>query len=324
MIGPVLVVFVVFAAVSGVAFLVLWLDRYTTEPVLRLVLVALWGVGCSFVLRLAGPALGLVVSPDPVFAIPEALQAVGLLEALLLAAGLAVLATSHYLEGPLDGAVYGTVAGLGLAATTCLAALHAGRVPPDPSVLMFLTLVGAAAAAAVGAGVGFAKLAVRTSLRAPFVLAAVVVAGAVWWLLLRAANWGLSAWGPRNIPFRVALVVVAGFFLCGVFLGALALERRVLTQQLTDEVALGVLPSWVVDVLPSYRRRIRSEWWRRRDERREIVRLLLSLAFRKQRLRGLPEERARIYGLEVGRLRQRARTLLALPANAGPRPVGEA
>ena len=323
MIGPALVVLAVVAAVSGASFLVFWLDRYTTEPVLRLVLVALWGVGCSLALRLVGPAWGLAVSLDPVLSIPAALPAICLLESALLAVILAVLATSHYLEGPLDGAVYGTVAGLGLAATTCLAALHGPRVPPAPSALMFLTLIGAAAAAAVGAGIGFAKLALHPSVRAPFVLAGVVVAGGAWWLLLRAANWGLSAWGPHNIPLGVALAVGAAFFLCGVFLGALALERRVLTKQLKDEVALGVLPAWVVDVLPSYRRRIRSAWWRRRDERREIVRLLLSLAYRKHRLRGLPEGRARIYGLEVGRLRQRARTLLALPGDAGLGPVSD-
>jgi hypothetical protein len=323
MIGPMLVVLGACAAVSGAAFLVLWLDRYTTEPVLRLVLAGLWGVGCPLVLLLAGPALGLVGSLDPVPGNTAALPAVALVEGVFLAAGLAVLATSHYLEGPLDGAVYGTVAGRGLAATKCLAALYGGRVPPDPSVLIFLTLVGAAAAAAVGAGIGFAKLALRTSLRAPFVLAAVVFAGVAWWLLLRGAYWALSAWGPQNVPLRVGLVVVAALFLCGMFVGALALERHVLTLQLTDEVALGVLPAWVVDVLPSYRRRIRSVWWRRRDERREIVRLLISLAFRKHRLRGLPEERARLYGLEVGRLRQRARKLLALSGDGDTGPVGE-
>ncbi len=49
-----------------------------------------------------------------------------------------------------------------------------------------------------------------------------------------------------------------------------------------------------------------------------IVGLLLALAFRKRRLRNLPDERARLYGLEVGRLRQRAKTLLALPSAPAP------
>ena len=183
---------------------------------------------------------------------------------------------------------------------------------------ILLTLVRAGATALVGAGIGFAKLALRASMRVPCALATVLVAGLAQWLLLRAAIWGWSVWGQHNTPFNLALVTAAALLLVGVFWAALLLERRVLTRQLADEVAFGVLPSWVVDVLPSFRRRIRSAWWRRRDERREIVRLLISLAFRKQRLRGLSEERARLYGLEVGRLRQRARTLLALTPGTEP------
>ena len=104
----------------------------------------------------------------------------------------------------------------------------------------------------------------------------------------------------------------------------LAYERRVLSEQLRTRSALGVLPAWVVEVLPSYRRRIRSDWWPRRDERQEILDLLVSLAFRKQQLRTLPDDRARLYGLEVGRLRQRARAVLALapePSAAVGHPV---
>jgi len=317
MILPSLLVLAVVAALSATAFLVFWLDRYTTEPVVRLVLVAFWGVLCSLLFRLADPTAGLAVDLDPLLgtALPAA---AGLLEGLLLAAVLVVLATSHYLDGPLDGAVYGTVAGLGFAAFQSLAALHQGWSPPDPGVAVFMTLVRAGATALVGAGIGFAKLAVRMALRVPCALAGVVVAGLGRWLLSLVAVRGWGVWGQHNAPFNPALVAAAAVLLVGVFWAALALEHRVLVRQLGDEVALGVLPSWVVEVLPSYRRRIRSAWWARRDERREIVRLLTSLAFRKHRLRGLSEERARLYGLEVGRLRQRARTLLALAPGAGP------
>ena len=68
-------------------------------------------------------------------------------------------------------------------------------------------------------------------------------------------------------------------------------------------------------------RRCRSGWWPRRDERREIAGLLVTLGLCKRQLLALPDDRAWLYGLEVGRLRQRARTLLAAapapPAGAG-------
>ena len=100
------------------------------------------------------------------------------------------------------------------------------------------------------------------------------------------------------------------------FAASFSYERRVLAGQLVEEVELGVLPAWVAEIVPSYPRRIRSEWWPRRDERREILRLLVTMAFRKHRLRTLSADRLRLYGLEVGRLRNRARVILADHAEA--------
>jgi RsiW-degrading membrane proteinase PrsW (M82 family) len=325
MILTALLVLALVAALWGATFLVLWLDRYRTEPVPRLVLLAFWGLLCPLVLRLAGPAMGFVAGPDPILGGPASLPLVaGIVEELILALGLAVVAMSHYLDGPLDGAVFGTVAGLGFAAAQNVAALHAGWLPASLMHPLFMTLVRAAVTAAVGSGIGLAKLTLRMWLRVPCALAVVLVASVARRVLVMAGTWGWSIWGARDTALNVALVAAALLLLVGVFLGALALERRVIARQLADEVALGVLLPWVAEVLPSYWRRIRSDWWRRRDERREIVRLLTSLAFRKHQLRVLSEERARLYGLEVGRLRQRSRTLLALSPDAESVAEGEA
>ena len=321
---PELLALALVAVLSGMAFLVFWLDRYRAEPVPRLALMALWGFLCPLLFRLAEPTLGFVGDFDPVLGPAAALPAAaGLLEELLLAAGLTLLATSHYLDGPVDGAVYGAVAGLGFACFQGLAALHAGWAPPHAALPAYATLVRAGATAAVGAGIGLAKLTARPLVRVPCALAAVLVAGVARWVLYGAAGYGWGVWGVRNTPFNLALVAAAALLLAGVLVGAFAVEYRVLARQLGEEVQLGVVPGWVVDVLPSYRRRIRSDWWTRRDERREIVRLLTALAFRKHQLRGISGTRARLYGLEVGRLRQRARTLLALAAGADPGPEVE-
>ena len=90
-------------------------------------------------------------------------------------------------------------------------------------------------------------------------------------------------------------------------------ERRIITDQLRDEVELGVLPDWVVEVIPSYRRRIRSDWWLDRRERAVISRLLTRLAFTKHSVSRLPVERSRLAGLEVVWLRERARRILGAP-----------
>jgi hypothetical protein len=323
MIVPVLLAVALALLLSVAAFFILWLDRYGTQPVIRLALVAGWGLACPYLFRLADGSLGLVGSQE-LPSVSDLLPAsVGLLAQVLLAAALALVATSNFLEGPVDGTVYGTVAGLGLAVSENLIAVGTAGPASWPVLPFFLTMVEAAAAAVVGAGIGIAKLAARPALRVPCALAAVGCAGLLRWALLGLASWGCGSWGSRNAPVDLALVVLAAGVLCGVLLAALAFERLVLAAQLGEEVKLGVLPGWVAEVLPSYRRRVRSGWWPERDERREIVRLLTALAYRKHHLRGLPDESARLYGLEVGRLRQRARTLMAL-APSGAAEDGDA
>jgi hypothetical protein len=319
MIVPALAVLAVAVVLSGAAFAVLWLDRYKAEPVLRLVFAAGWGLLWSLILRLAFPGLSPLADPGFTAGIVAVLPAlVLLLEELLLAAGLAALATSRYLQGPVDGVVYGTVAGLGLAIFQTLAALHGGWLPSHPTMPVLTALVVADGTALVGGGIGYGKLVVRRPLRVPWVFVVVLVASLSAWVLHGAATVGWQRWGRQNVLFGLALVATALLLLAALFEGAWALERRVLARQLGEEVSLGVLPAWVVDIVPRYHRRIRSDWWPRRDERREVVRLLTSLAYRKQQLRGLSEESLRLYGLEIGRLRQRARSLLALAGGATP------
>ncbi len=312
MILPPLVGLVVALVLAVGAFLVLWLDRFKGEPAMRLVLMAAWGAACALALRYASPTLqSLAASGAGEGGQPALAGGVAALEELLLAAGLAVLATSHYLDGPLDGAAYGTVTGLGCAAVGLAASFVGSPSPADPAAPTVAAIAQAGATAVVGGAFGFAKLALRAALRGPVVLAAALVGGLYLWGIAAASAWGRQRWGGQATLFEVALGVAAALMLVGVFLAGIAYERGVLAHQLTEEVALGVLPEWVGSLIPAYAKRVRSDWWPRRDERRAVVRLLTSLAYRKQQLRVLSELRANLYGLEVGRLRQRARALLA-------------
>jgi hypothetical protein len=189
---------------------------------------------------------------------------------------------------------------------------------PTGAALAFVCLLHAAVGAAFGAGIGLVRLAARPALRLPGVLAAAVAALTVGALLTVGAVSSWTSWGEVNFACNLALTAVGTVVLLAVFAGSVSYEGRVLVGQLAEEVSLGVLPAWVAEIVPSYPRRIRSDWWHRRDERREILRLLVGLAFRKQRLRTLPEDRARLYGLEVGRLRHRARALLAESSETAP------
>lgn len=305
------------AAMLAGAWGALWLDRHRWDALAWLGATAVWSFAAPALPALAGaPVTRLLQDPERAAAFPEAwLGAPWLILALVLVAAVlptVAAARSRVVEGPADGAVFGCVAGVGLAAgATCLVL---ARAPwrPDGAALVFVTMLHAAAGTALGAGVGLAKLASRRALRLPVALGAAAAAGALVAALALAALSCWRAWGQTNVACNLGLAATAAAALASVVAAGLAYERRVLSDQLRDEVELGVLPAWVVDVLPSYRRRIRSDWWPRRDERREILDLLVTLAFRKHQLSTLPDDRLRLYGLEVGRLRQRARALLAL------------
>jgi hypothetical protein len=128
---------------------------------------------------------------------------------------------------------------------------------------------------------------------------------------------GGLAWravGLGRFPWRwveLAGPATALLALLGALIAVLWVERRILARQLAEEVGFGVMPAWAADTISCYRKRVRGDWWGRGDERRALVSLVVSLAHKKEQLAFLPEKFRSLYGIEVGRLRQRARVLLA-------------
>jgi protease PrsW len=300
-----------------------WFDRYDREP-LGMVAVAFgWGALAAPALaavsetialgvlrthygRLLGGALvGMGVGP---FA-EEAWKAVGLL---------AVVALSPEFDNPTDGLVYGTAVGLGFATTENLlydlTAAASGDLHRLVVVAAGRTLITAGVhalcSATLGGMLGFALLSRSWLRRFALVASGLGVAvglHAAWNTAVAAAAIGRD---DRGVVFMVG-VLLALYLLYVVLLAALLHgEHRILQVQLSEEVKLGVLPVWVADVLPFYRRRVRGAWWSERSERTVIARLVTRLAFRKHALRHLPADEARLAGLEVMRLRQRIRSAL--------------
>ncbi len=104
------------------------------------------------------------------------------------------------------------------------------------------------------------------------------------------------------VPLTRWFVFVAGCCTrcyLGALFAFLRSEQRILSIELAEEVELEVVPKWVLDVIPSYRRRIRSEWWPSRRERTVLARLLTRLAFRKHAVKRLPDGESQLAGLEV-------------------------
>jgi len=230
-----------------------------------------------------------------------------------------VVVFSSKFDNPTDGVVYGTAVGLGFAVSeNVIYGISAGI--HHHSAVGILVLVGgrtllsagvhAVSSATFGGFLGHAvmsgRIPAKTMWAATGLLAAVVLHG----------SWNLSlVWfGPVGESGAPRLWLAALPVLYLIYIVALALvlhsEHRILKRQLGDEVELGLVPSWVLDVIPFYRRRVRANWWPSRSERTVIARLLTRVAFRKHALRNLPPGEAAIASLEVVKLRQRLREIL--------------
>lgn len=301
---------------AGVVMMVWWFDRYDREPLGLVAIVFGWGaVGVATLSTAVGRQLVEAVVArlgEGAGSILAAVTLPVLLEEVLKAAGVvAVALLSAKVDTPTDGLVYGTAAGLGFGLAENLMAGSAAAVGGATVVLsrtVATALVHGLATGAFGALLGLGYLS-RSRLRrfGWFVsgLGAAVCVRGIWTLTLESRE---------ATPLLVWVIAAAALPL--LWLGMLQLilvgERRILARELAEEVRLGVLPGWVAEVLPSYWRRVQSDWWPDRSERTVIARLLTRLAFRKHAIGGLPASETALAGLEVVSLRRRARRTLGL------------
>jgi len=334
--------------VVSVAFLVVvvaavwWIDRYDREPLHVVAFVFLWGasiapvasvVASGVLARIFGGSLmgvgfGPIGSLFPGPFIEEIAKAAGLL--------LIVLLTNKF-DNPTDGVVYGTAVGLGFAVTENLYYAF-GAISMRGGIDGILMLVGgrtllvagihALSSATFGGFLGYAVLSAKRAARLGWVSAGLVLAIALhtaWNLAVQYLGILSPAGSFRGwlaiIPslYVVYAVILAGFLrsehrILKVELAEeVELMLAILKVELAEEVELMLAPAWIVDVIPYYRRRVRSDWWPSRVERTVIARLLTRVAFRKHALRGLPRDEANVASLELVMLRQRVREILGPP-----------
>jgi len=295
-----------------------WFDRYDREPLHLVAGVFLWGalaapvmsvIGCSAVAGASDVSTWSMIGwVGPI--LEEAAKAIGVVLVVLL---------SREFDNPTDGVVYGTATGLGFAATENLfytvAGVGGSAIGETLEMVLARTIMAAGihavSSATLGGFLGFAYLSRKRAERGIWLLIGLIGAATIhsgWNIMLLRMEFGVDSIPVARwfmvIPALYALYLVALF----VFLRS---EQRVLAAELAEEVEFGVVPDWVLEIIPFYRKRIRSEWWPSRRERTVLARLLTRLAFRKHAVRRLPEGESELAGLEVVRLRQRIRSMLS-------------
>ena len=309
-----------------------WFDRYDREPLHIVGAVFGWGALIApavsitaltyfgSVLVSSGPSDTLlfigVMGGAPI--VEELAKAVGVL--------LVVLLTVEF-DNPTDGVVYGSAVGLGFAVTENVIYGLSAVAGGGYDGLGVLIVVGgrtvltagvhAVCSATFGGFLGHAILSRSRRGRVGWTVTGLLTA------ILLHTGWNLAlfffgAAGETGVP-RTWLAVLP--LLYGVYVATFAAflrsEHQILKTQLEEEVDLGLVPAWVPEVIPYYRRRVRPDWWRSRSERTVIARLLTRLAFRKHALGRLPAGKNAVASLEIVKMRQRVREIL------GPRSEGD-
>ncbi|MCP4897952.1 MAG: PrsW family intramembrane metalloprotease [bacterium] len=314
--------------VFSTAFLVVvlafvwWMDRYDREPIRLVVLVFAWGATISFVGSLVVESLArsaLVSAYGEVGASMQLLVVIGpLIEEVAKGIGilLVVLLSKHF-DNPTDGIVYGTAVGLGFAVAENALYGFAGFLQGmDNGGIVELTIlrtvfsagIHAVSSAALGGLMGFAYLSPISLKRVLWLLSAVGLA-----TLLHGGWNGAHVYATGELSIFGMLFMVLCLYLSYILTLFLFLrsEHRILHRQLTEEVELGVLPQWVVEIIPFYRKRIRSGWLGSRLEQAVVSRALTRLAFRKHAIERLPASERELAALEVVTIRESARKMLA-------------
>ena len=318
---------VVSSALLGlVVFLVWWIDRFDREPIHLVAMVFLWGASVAPAASVMSiTAVERAFQWDPAASGPGGLAAVSLVgpfaEELFKAVGvLLVLFLTSKFDNPTDGVVYGTAAGLGFAVSENVVYGIGTGMTLNSVPMVLLAVVGrtllsagvhAVCSAVFGGFLGFALLCRRKLTRigsVVFGFATAVALHGLWNLTLTVVGPFAHDGSPRSWLIALPALYVLYVATLGAFL---LWEHRILKTQLAEEVSLQLAPEWVLDVIPYYRRRIRSNWWPSRNERTVLSRLLTRIAFRKHAVRHLPPSEAAIASLEVAQLRQRLRVILA-------------
>ena len=294
-----------------------WFDRYDREPLHLVAGVFVWGALAAPVLSVilcSATGLWLDLTPGHLAGwfgplIEESAKAIGLVLVVVL---------SREFDNPTDGVVYGTAVGLGFAATENLIYTVAGAGGSEIGGTLMLVLVRTALAAGIhavasatlGGCLGFAYLSRDRWSRTMWSILGLVCGTVIhsgWNLMLLKMRTTVE---PASLArWFSAVVVLYVFYLLALFV-FLRSEQRILGRELAEEVELEVFPAWIVDVIPYYRRRIRSDWWPSLRERTVLARLLTRLAFRKHAVKNLPAGESDLAGLEVVQLRQRIRAML--------------
>lgn len=305
-----------------------WFDRYEKEPFWLMALTFLWG---------AIPAIVLALVGEIIFQIPIEVFVTGSGQDLIAAAVGAPLIEEFFkaipvllifvlyrreFDGVMDGLLYGALAGFGFSMTENMFYFYGAYSESGAGAFAFLVFLRAVIfglnhalfSSVFGASLGYAR---NTRNRAMVGVAPLLgLAGAMFLHMIHnlfaslAAEQGVAL---LCIPFLSAWTGVLAWL--GLMVWATRREKRMISEELAEEVASGLLPEAYALAAGSYRTRLRNRWAalqaRGIGQSNYLNRLHLTaaeLAFKKRQYRIHGDKFGA--GAEIQKLRERLHTMM--------------
>lgn len=310
-----LVIISIFAAIIPMVsyLLVIWMmDKYEREPLTYVALHFFWGAFGAILFAIIGST---IVSMQMMFIVRDS-ESLSLLETILVAPfveeitkGIFLIATvaNRKFDNLTDGLVYGGAIGLGFGMTeNFMYFLSYGDTLSSLIVLViirsgFSAVMHCIATAIFGAFLGITKFS-TSKIRFMFPVIGLFIAMFIHFL------WNLSVSFENTyiLGFLFMLIIIIIFFV--VFGLSLSNERKIISRELLDESDTALFPAEHVTILLSKRKN--SKGWIAESIRKEYIKLLTRLAFRKMQMKKSTGAKRDFYESEVNTYRSKIRIML--------------
>lgn len=296
--------------------LIWWFDRYDREPFKMVLNNYLWGALGAVVLTLiiSGSFSAVfsyfILEPNYLRRV-ETIIIAPIVEEIIKGAFLLITATSIKFDNMTDGMVYGGAIGLGFGMTeNFFYFISFGQTIEQWLILviirtLFSAVMHCVSTATLGAFVGYAKFK-RSFIKYFFSFLGLLIAMFIHF----SWNFFVSSESTAFIGFFFMFFTIAIFIV--VFWASVNSERKIILNQLLEEVHLGFIPQEHLLILNSGRRN--HSGWIEESIRKLYIRTATTLAFRKMQLENSSEKNVDYYESEIERHRAIVKNLLENPA----------
>lgn len=286
--------------------MIIWrMDKYEPEPVKYVMYHFLWGGVGAIILALIGDAF-LSYQFEKVIANPRTLS---LIETILIAPFveeitkgifLVITVLSIKFDNLTDGLVYGGAIGLGFGMTeNFLYFLSYGDTFETWIALViirsgFSAVMHCIATATFGAFLGIAKFS-PTKRKVTFPFLGIFLAMLIHFLW----NFSVSFESTYLFGFIFLLLIIIIFVI--IFVMSLNKEKKIILEELTEEVELNIIPENYLSILSTRKRRRRG--WFDEETRKDFIKVAVKLAFRKTQHKHSKGDKRQFYFQEVVKYR---------------------